>query len=205
MRLAPFRKESCGSTISSWGFSRLRSFRATFKMPRSRCTPVLLTRPLKTNYLTNRDGPRLWNAKRRIKTSKGIKSAQAVQKIQGESLRRWYQDSKAAFIQEEEQAIDNTINEAGELEWWKLEEKHLTKFMSTHPILGKASPDVRSFIARSSHMLEKSTILQLLQNPAKYFSASANVPYALRRQIYLWVVLLRRLRYGRRYWTLPFY
>ena len=87
--------------------------------------------------------------------------------------------------EEDVYAIQKVKNEDGVLEWWKLDRKHLDKFMDAHPALRRVSSDVRSFIWETGLEMDQSAISALLQNPVRFFSASANVPYETRRQIYL--------------------
>jgi len=82
-------------------------------------------------------------------------------------------------------AIQKVMNEDGVLEWWKLDRKRLDKFMDVHPELRRVSSDVRSFIWETGLEQDQSSISALLQNPVRFFSASANVPYETRKQIYL--------------------
>ncbi|KIX08350.1 uncharacterized protein Z518_03006 [Rhinocladiella mackenziei CBS 650.93] len=108
------------------------------------------------------------------------------------------------FSPGERAAIAKTLNENGKLEWWKLDEETLNKFMDRHPQLREVSNDVRSFIYANGHMLDESALLRLVRNPARYFSASVNVPLALRQQIYFpdvkdAVVLMRTPHLGPRY------
>ncbi|EXJ84392.1 hypothetical protein A1O3_05059 [Capronia epimyces CBS 606.96] len=184
-------------------------------MPRSRVPPTLLTKLKHPRDAT--DGPRLWNAKRRIKTSKGLNPEQ-FQQFKQTPPHVWYsaylsvqQDPSRngislhqKFAPTELYAIDKTINDRGELEWWKLDRKHLDKFMDAHPQLCHVSSDVRSFISDNSHALTESKILQLLRSPVRYFSASSNVPLEQRKQIYFpdvkdTVVLMRTPHLGPRY------
>ncbi|EXJ95820.1 hypothetical protein A1O1_00944 [Capronia coronata CBS 617.96] len=184
-------------------------------MPRSRVPPTLLTKLRHPREAT--DGPRLWNAKRRIKTSKGL-SPEQFQQFKQTPPHVWYnayislqQDpsrtglsSHQKFAPAELYAIDRTVNDRGELEWWKLDREHLDKFMDAHPQLSNVSGDVRTFIAENGHTLSKSKILQLLRSPVQYFSASSNVPLEQRKQIYFpdvkdAVVLMRTPHLGPRY------
>lgn len=165
-------------------------------MPRSRLPPTLLTKLRHPRDAM--DGPRIWNAKRRVKTSKGLDPEQ-FQQFKQTPPHVWYNayinvrkesgpaglSSPQNFAPAELYAIDRTINHRGELEWWKLDREHLDKFMDAHPQLCNVSSDVRSFIAENSHLLSTSKILQLLRNPVQYFSASSNVPLEQRKQIYL--------------------
>ncbi|EHY52866.1 hypothetical protein ABEF92_000763 [Exophiala dermatitidis] len=184
-------------------------------MPRSRVPPTLLTKLRHPREAT--DGPRLWNAKRRIKTSKGLDPEQFRQ-FKKTPPHVWYnsyvntqQDpsrtgnpSIPKFATAELYAIDRTVNDKGELEWWKLDREHLDKFMDLHPQLCNVSPDVRTFISDNAHNLTRSKILSLLRNPVQYFSASSNVPLQQRKQIYFpdvkdAVVLMRTPHLGPRY------
>ncbi|KAI1610899.1 hypothetical protein EDD37DRAFT_353693 [Exophiala viscosa] len=108
------------------------------------------------------------------------------------------------LTKEDVYAIQKVKNEDGVLEWWKLERKHLDKFMDAHPVLRRVSSDVRSFIWETGLEMDQSSISALLQNPVRFFSASANVPYETRKQIYFpepsdAVVLMRTPHLGPRY------
>ncbi|KAK4943101.1 mitochondrial 54S ribosomal protein YmL41 [Elasticomyces elasticus] len=101
-------------------------------------------------------------------------------------------------------AIQKLRNGDGVLEWWKLDRKHLDKFMDVHPELRRVSSDVRSFIWETGLEMDQSSISTLLQNPVRFFSASANVPHETRKQIYFpdpsdAVVLMRTPHLGPRY------
>jgi hypothetical protein len=166
-------------------------------MVRARLPPSLHTKPARP--IEPKDGPRLWNAKRRIKASVGLTPEQFKQfkqtpphvwfqeyrKMQAEEPQHAERWSSMIQTAEQEEAIKNTMNEDGELEWWKLDREHLDKFMDSHPQLRHVSSDVRSFISENSHVFEKSEIMQILRNPVRYFSAATNVPLAFRKQIYL--------------------
>ena len=73
------------------------------------------------------------------------------------------------------------------MEWWKLDSGKLKKFIEAHRLLRKLSKDVKEYIIAGSINFDKAKILQLLINPAKYFSLPHNVPLSMRRQVYLWV------------------
>lgn len=82
-------------------------------------------------------------------------------------------------------AIERVRNQDGVLEWWKLKRDLLEKFMDAHELLQNVSSDVRSFISEAGRGMDESAISALLQNPVRFFSASGNVPYETRKQIYL--------------------
>lgn len=169
-------------------------------MVRGRLPPTLYTRPFRP--VDPKDGPRLWNAKRRIKTSTGLTPEQfqdfkktpplvwfnKYTKMQAEKSKSQDEaESPPPLLSEERAAIEGHTTGEGELEWWKLDREHLDRFMDLHPQLRHVSDDVRTFISHNSQSFQASTILQLLQSPVRYFSASSNVPLPSRQQVYLWV------------------
>ncbi len=169
----------------------------TPEMPRARLPPSLHTKPARP--IEPKDGPRIWNAKRRIKASIGLTPEQfkdfkqtpphvwftKYRNLQAEESQDAERASSMLQTPLDEAVIEETMTEEGELEWWKLDREHLDKFMDAHPQLRHVSSDVRTFISENSHAFEKSEILQILRSPVRYFSAASNVPLAFRKQVYL--------------------
>ncbi|OAL37671.1 hypothetical protein AYO20_03178 [Fonsecaea nubica] len=167
-----------------------------------RTPPVLLTHRVRPQ---DGNGPRLWNAKRRIKTSRGLPFLRAHALVSKEKLQEWQRTSWNKLNTEEQKAFAPIFREDGlNTEWWKLDRKNLERFMETHPSLREVSSDVKSFIAAGSINFEKSTILRILMDPARYFALPHNVPLSMRRQVYFpdpkdAVVLMRTPHLGPRY------
>jgi hypothetical protein len=140
----------------------------------TRTPPALLTR--RTNPTKPKDGPRLWNAKRRIRTSIGIPftSAQAA-------VRRPTSGCTQKFTDRWSDALKSVSNR-----WWELDGENLRMFMNEHPQISKVSEDVKDFIIKSSDR-NRSHILRLLSRPSEYFSLARNVPDTQRKQVFLYI------------------
>lgn len=152
------------------------------RMPRLRVPPSLRTKP---KYPADGDGPRLWNAKRRIKTSKGLPSFASLKHLEANSVRDWYAETRPTLPATLQEAVEKVQLKDGKLEWWKLDGEHLENFMDAHEQLREVSKDVRSFIASTSHVYKQRTILEILRDPSRFFSNSSNVPLAMRKQVHL--------------------
>ncbi|EXJ55999.1 hypothetical protein A1O7_08930 [Cladophialophora yegresii CBS 114405] len=156
--------------------------------------PVLRTKRV---HPVDGDGPRLWNAKRRIQSSKGLSFWQAKNLVNKDELRRQTWPGCKAW----KPLIDN---EEINMEWWKLDSEALPQFIEAHPNLRTLSPDVKTFIQQGSINLNRSNILRILLDPSKYFSFPSNVPHSMRKQVYFpspedAVVLMRTPHLGPRY------
>lgn len=124
------------------------------------------------------DGPRLWNAKRRIQTSKGLPMIRAISLINDRS--------KEGYLKWPEWR--SKLDRPGvDGKWWKLDRENLVKFMEQNSGLNNLSEDVKEFFLAGSNNLSWSEVLQILLNPPKYFSKPHNVPFSMRKQVYLYV------------------
>ncbi|KAJ9496535.1 mitochondrial 54S ribosomal protein YmL41 [Exophiala xenobiotica] len=158
-------------------------------MPRARLPPTLYT---KSKNIRISSGPRLWNAKRRIRTSIGLTLRDFETFRETRSLERWFKiQSKNKSLpaahrlnKMTRQALRETRDNNGDLEWWKLKREDLDSFMNVHPGLQRVSSDVRDFIYANRHTFNRDTILKLLENPSRFFAASSNVPYEFRKQVF---------------------
>ncbi|KIW60183.1 hypothetical protein PV05_00420 [Exophiala xenobiotica] len=157
-------------------------------MPRARLPPTLYT---KSKNIRTSSGPRLWNAKRRTRTSVGLTPEHSKDFEKTTSVQKWLEIHKSQVQSNNhrrldpvtEQALQETRNN-NDLEWWKLKREDLDNFMDVHPHLRRVSSDVRDFICANRHIFDKPTVLKLLENPPRFFAASSNVPYEFRKQIY---------------------
>ena len=136
--------------------------------------PRLLTKRI---HPKDGKGPRLWNAKRRIKSSKGLSASSAAILVDKDKL--WQ------GVSIDLEWMPYLENKKVDFEWWKLDSEKLPRFLEAHPMLRELSPDVKEFIQKGSINLDGSKILRILRNPARYFSVPHHVPLSMRKQVYL--------------------
>lgn len=164
-------------------------------MPRaSRLPPKLITATSTFRKPTPvPHAPRLWNAKRRIPVSVGLKR---------KDLSR-INDNPHIFFQRALRFAGPSTSEASKiqdrylkfkaaeppenLEWWQQDSSRVLQFMENHPLYSKLSSDVRTFIAANPH-LSFDRITTLIKNPSAYFRRSHNVPFEDRVQVHLYVL-----------------
>lgn len=127
------------------------------------------------------DGPRLWNAKRRIKTSKGLPFTQALSLVDRRKRKGFLECPEWP----ESQSILNHPNIRGR--WWKLDRENLAKFLEENPTLNRISEDVKEYFIAGSNNFSGKEVVEILMNPPKYFSKPYNVPFSMRKQVYLYV------------------
>ncbi len=166
-------------------------------------TPVVLrTQRLKP---IDGDGPRLWNAKRRIQGNKGLSFKVAYRMIRQQPQlshdTKRFQTSRGQLSMVAQQLAREDYlqkhkwpgkkpplvldDKQLQLAWWKLDRETLTQFLEVHLQLRTLSQDVKDFILQGSINLEGSDIERLLTNPSAYFSIPYNVPLSMRKQVYL--------------------
>ncbi|KAL6248464.1 mitochondrial 54S ribosomal protein YmL41 [Rhinocladiella similis] len=161
-------------------------------MPRARLPPTLHTKPKLPTTRAAPNAPRLWNAKRRVKTTIGLNPFSATIFKRVEPPLKWLekyevqlssnQPPKQQLAPETLEALRATQTDS-ELRWWEMDRKHLDHFMDVYPPLSLVSSDVRDFLHSNSKYLSPQKVTQLLQSPSRFFSKPANVPYESRKQI----------------------
>ncbi|KAJ9604396.1 mitochondrial 54S ribosomal protein YmL41 [Cladophialophora chaetospira] len=171
-----------------------RGIRARARIHVKTTPPRLLT---KRATPINGKGPRLWNAKRRIQTSKGLDPRAASIMVNENYLRidQWPGHEVWKPLLE---------NKRIQMKWWKLDRETLPQFIEAHPKLRTLSQDVKDFIQKGSVNLNKSNVQRILSNPSRYFSIQHHVPLSMRKQVYFphpqeSVVLMRTPHLGARY------
>ena len=152
-----------------------RGIRVRAKIHVKTTPPVLRTQRLKP---IDGDGHRLWNAKRRIQSTKGLPYLAACNMVNKDYLQQDEWPGHEAW----KPLLDN---KRIKMEWWKLDRERLPQFIEAHPKLRTLSQDVKDFIQKGSINLTESSVQSILLNPSRYFSVPYHVPLSMRKQVYL--------------------